>query len=94
MFSFLRSARFWFAGPIALFVAIFFMATLSLWLPKGNAGINHLVLPIIFFPLIWSVFFFYAVMADNKKRMMLVLLSLLVLCGGVVVAAFLGYLTV
>lgn len=94
MFSFLRSSRFWMAGPVALFLSIFFMASMSLWLPQGAAGIDHLVLPIVLFPLIWSVFFFYAVMADNKKRMVLTMLSLLLICGGVVVASFMGMLTV
>lgn len=94
MFTFLRSTRFWLAGPVALLLSILFMASMSLWLPKGAAGINHLVLPIILFPLIWSVFFFYAVMADNKKRMVLVMLSLLLLCGGLVTASFMGMLTI
>lgn len=94
MFTFLRSTRFWLAGPIALLLSILFMASMSLWLPKGAAGINHLVLPIILFPLIWSVFFFYAVMADNKKRMVIVMLSLLLLCGGLVTASFMGMLTI
>ncbi|WP_299848310.1 hypothetical protein [uncultured Roseovarius sp.] len=39
---------------MAFLLAILVMATLPLILPSGRGDIDHLVLPVIFFPLIWS----------------------------------------
>lgn len=92
MWSFLKSARFWLAGPVALLVSIFFMASMSLWLPEGEAGINQLVVPVVLFPMIWAVAFFYPLLDWNIKRATIVMLSALVLCGGSVVASIMGVL--
>ncbi|MEM8785680.1 MAG: hypothetical protein AAGF19_07480 [Pseudomonadota bacterium] len=53
------------AGPVVLIVSRSSMAAIPFWCPKGAAGVDHLVFPVILFPIIWSAFFFYAVMSDR-----------------------------
>lgn len=77
---------------MALLLSIVFMASMSLWLPEGAAQINHLVVPVVLFPLLWAVAFFYALLGVNKKRAAVVMLSALVFFGGLVVASVVGVL--
>lgn len=56
------------AGPAALAAALAAMAAMPLWLPSGTAGIDNLILPLLLFPVIWSLTFFYAILEENLVR--------------------------
>lgn len=92
MWSFLKSTRFWLAGPVALLLSICFMASMSLWLPAGEAGIDHLVVPIVLFPFLWAAAFFYAVLDLNTKRAAVLMLVALLISAGLVIASIAGLL--
>lgn len=47
-------------GPLVLVAACLTMAGGALWLPHGRAQVNHLVLPLVIFPLIWTGLFLYS----------------------------------
>ncbi|SEQ19733.1 hypothetical protein SAMN04488038_104252 [Solimonas aquatica] len=65
------------AGPLAALCAALIMAGGALWLPRGAAGIDNLVLPILAFPAIWAVLFFYACLTRHLRRAYALLLALL-----------------
>ncbi|NKF21234.1 hypothetical protein [Solimonas marina] len=56
------------AGPLVLLCAALVMAGGAIWLPKGAAQINNLLLPVLLFPAIWAVLFFYASLALRLRR--------------------------
>lgn len=56
------------AGPLAFVCATLVMAGGALWLPKGAAQIDNLLLPILLFPAIWATLFFYACLAHSLRR--------------------------
>ncbi len=56
------------AGPMVLVAAALVMCGGALWLPKGAAQIDNIVLPIVLFPLIWAVLFFYACLDRRLGR--------------------------
>lgn len=89
---YLVSTRFWLAGPVTLIVSVLIMAAMSLWLPEGRAQINHLVVPVILFPLIWSAVFFYVILENNMKKVSLVMALLFLGNGIAVTASILGWL--
>lgn len=66
------------------------MAGGALWVPKGAASIDNIVLPIVLFPAIWAVFFFYTSLDRNLLRAWLVTLGLLVINGGMIAMEFIG----
>ncbi len=82
------SGRFWLAGPVAFFLSIIVMLGMALWFPKGHAGIDNIVLPMILFPLIWAVFFFYAYLDRNIKRVALLFLTVAVIHISLLVLQF------
>src|SRR3546814_21186689 len=45
-----------------------FRSGCSIWLPKGAAQIDNLLLPILLFPAIWASLFFYACLAPKLGR--------------------------
>lgn len=65
-----------FAGPMALVVAILILLAMPLWYPAGTGGIDHLVMPVVTFPLIWAVLFFHACLDRRLLRVALVSLVL------------------
>ena len=73
---FLRSPRFWLAGPVTFIVAVMGMLGMAIWFPKGPADVDNVILPLILFPLIWAVVFFYAYLERSIKRIVLVLSGL------------------
>jgi uncharacterized membrane protein len=81
----LGSIRFWLAGPVTILTAVLMMAGMSLWLPEGKAGIDHLIVSLVLFPLIWAILFFYVVLETQPKRLVWVMLSLI--CGHAVIVA-------
>lgn len=75
-----------------MLLAIFVMASLSLVLPAGNGGINHLIIPIILFPFIWALTFFYPLLDSNKKRVTILMSALLLISGSISIASIMGLL--
>jgi hypothetical protein len=89
---YLSSLRLWLAGPITVVVSVLIMAAMSLWLPEGSANIDHLIVPVILFPLIWSALFFYVILENNMKKVSLIMALLFLSNGLVVTASILGWL--
>ncbi|MDX2307106.1 MAG: hypothetical protein NW216_02590 [Hyphomicrobium sp.] len=56
------------AGPLALAAAVTTLAAMPHYVPAGAGRIDNLVLPVIAFPLVWSISFFYACLADDVPR--------------------------
>ena len=75
----IASGRFWLAGHAAFLLAIMVMLGMATWFPKGAAEVDNLILPMISFPLIWSVLFFYAYLERSLKRVGIVVLVTTVL---------------
>ena len=90
--GFLASGRFWLAGPLAFLVSVTAMGTTSLWFPQGNAGVDHLVFPLIFFPLYWVTAFVYSLLETKLSRAAVILGALFVVNGGVMAASIAGVL--
>lgn len=63
------------AGPLAFIAAGLIMGGGALWLPKGAAQIDNLILPIVLFPAIWAVVFFYACLDRRLGRAYAVVLA-------------------
>lgn len=78
-----------FAGPGAVIVAIVVMAGMSLWLPRGAAGIDNLVVPLVLVPLIWAGLFFHACLDAKLWRVAVVAIGLLLVHGALVTHKFL-----
>jgi hypothetical protein len=81
--------RIGFAGPGAVIIALVIMAGMTLWLPRGAAGIDNLVLPLVLVPLIWAALFFHACLDSKPARIALVALGLFALHAGLVAHKFL-----
>ena len=79
-----RWIRIFLAGPGAVVTAIVVMGGMALWLPRGAAGIDNLVLPLVLAPLIWAVLFFHACLDQKLARVALVALGLLAVHGGLI----------
>lgn len=93
LLRFRTHARYWLAGPATLLLSIVVMAASSLWLPEGRAQVDHLVFPLVLFPLIWSVIFMYVVLENNQKRAAWVLGLLFLLNAGAVYLSITGALS-
>ncbi|MEO1188749.1 MAG: hypothetical protein AAFW60_06730 [Pseudomonadota bacterium] len=71
-------------GPGAVILSVATMAAMPLFLPQGNAGIDHLVFPLILLPAIWAVIFFYVVLEENMVRATAILAVLFVFNAAVI----------
>lgn len=83
-------ARIVLAGPVAVIVALTLLAGMPLWLPGGAAGIDNLVFPLVFAPLIWAALFFHACLDRSVARVALVAAALFLIHGGLVASRFIG----
>jgi len=72
-------ARIVLAGPLALICSIAMLGGTLVWLPPGAGGVNHIVLPIVLYPAIWSGLFFYACFDRRLWRSYIVVIGLLLL---------------
>ena len=63
-----RFGRFWLAGPLAFVTAVLVMAGGAVWMPKGAAGVDNIVLPLVLFPVFWAALFFYACLVARVGR--------------------------
>ncbi|WP_147112515.1 hypothetical protein [Tateyamaria sp. syn59] len=64
------------AGPTAFILSILAMAGLPTVLPAGAGGVNHLVLPVVLFPLLWSSFIVWPVASTALPRVATTYLAL------------------
>jgi hypothetical protein len=55
-----RLAQFILVGPLVFLCSILIMGGSLLWVPPGAGGVNHIVLPIVLYPAVWTTLFFYA----------------------------------
>lgn len=69
-------ARVILAGPVAAVLTLLIVAGMPLWFPKGVAGIDHIVLPLILLPMVWALLFFHAVLDRSLLRVAAVSLAL------------------
>lgn len=76
------------AGPLAIIAAVQTMASTPLWLPKGAAGVDHMILPIILFPAFWAVYFFYALIEARPLRALIVFAAVLLANAVVIYSQF------
>ncbi|APX14147.1 hypothetical protein BWR18_19705 (plasmid) [Tateyamaria omphalii] len=77
------------AGPAALILSILAMAGLPTILPAGAGGINHLVLPVVLFPLLWASFVVWPVATTRPGRVATTYLALTALLLLLITLAFL-----
>lgn len=68
LWDFLRSARFWLAGPLVFITAVLVMSGGAVWMPKGVAGVDNIVMPLVLFPVFWAALFFYACLTARVAR--------------------------
>lgn len=83
-------ARIILAGPVAIIVALTMLAGMPLWLPGGSAGIDNLVLPLVFAPLIWAALFFHASLDRSLARVAIIAGALFLVHGAMVASAFMA----
>jgi hypothetical protein len=67
-------ARVTLAGPITILLSAMTFAGMPLWLPRGEAGIDHIILPLILLPAVWAILFFHAVLDRSLARVAIVAL--------------------
>ena len=72
-------------GPLSLVAACLTMVGGAVYLPEGQAHINNIVLPVILFPLLWTVFLLYACL-DKKLARAYAVIGVLVLVNAALVA--------
>ncbi len=72
-------------GPLSLVAACLTMVGGAIWLPEGRAQVNNLILPVVLFPLLWTVFFLYACL-DKKLARAYMVIGVLVLANAALVA--------
>lgn len=56
----------------AFVAAVLVVAAATRWLPSGEAGIDHIVVPIVGFPLVWIGFALPLYAARNRRRTWLI----------------------
>ncbi|MEC9356733.1 MAG: hypothetical protein VX836_02550 [Pseudomonadota bacterium] len=71
-------------GPVSFIAAALVMVGSALWLPKGPAGIDNLVWPIVLFPLLWTAMFLYSCLDVRLGRAWLVVLGLALSHGALI----------
>ena len=78
------------AGPWTLAASVLVMASLSTWLPPGDARVDNIAIPLVLFPLIWAVLFFHASLARRLWRAAALSVALTTGCGILLLVHFLG----
>lgn len=56
------------AGPVTVIVAVLALMGMPVYLPRGAGNVDHLVIPLVLFPIIWAALFFHAVLDHKLKR--------------------------
>jgi hypothetical protein len=83
-------SRWLLAGPVAGILAALVMLDGVLVIPPGNARVDHVLFPIIFFPAIWAMLSFCVIAARSSIRTLWVMLSLMVATALPIVGQHLG----
>jgi hypothetical protein len=52
----------------AFLFAVIVTAGATRWLPEGRAGVDHIILPILFFPLVWMAMALGLYAAPRRRR--------------------------
>ncbi len=78
------------SGPVAFVMAILSMASLPHGLPAGAGGVDHLVMPVIVFPLIWAVLIVLPLLPDRPGRLLGLYISIILAELALIVAGFLA----
>lgn len=74
-----RLVRWLLCGPVVFIATVLVMMGMAFWLPAGAAGVDHIALPVLLFPLIWAGLFFYALIDDSLLRALSVVAVLIIL---------------
>lgn len=77
-----KGIRVFLAGPGAIIVSLVVVGGMPLWLPRGAAGVDNLVLPLVLIPLIWAALFFHACLDRRLARVAVVAVTLFLAHGG------------
>lgn len=83
-----RILRWVLAAPCAFLISILVMASFPLVLPKGAGGVNHLVYPVLAFPLIWATLAILPVSTQRIARMAVIYAGLLLFCLAIIGLSF------
>lgn len=83
--------RFLLAGPVAIITSLLVVGCMPVWFPKGDAGIDHIALPIIMLPGIWAALFFHAVLDRSLIRVSAVSVGLASLSIAMLIWKFSGF---
>ena len=81
-------ARVVLAGPVAALLSAMIFAGMPLWMPRGAAGIDHIIMPLILLPAVWAGLFFYAVLDRSLVRVAIVALAIGVTHSAMLVSHF------
>lgn len=76
------------AAPGAFVISILVMASFPLALPKGAGGVNHIVFPVLAFPLIWATLIILPVSTRNIRKMAWIYAGLLAFCLAIILLSF------
>ncbi|MCG9698431.1 hypothetical protein [Shewanella sp. Isolate11] len=88
--QFLFNQRFWLSGPFTLLVSLEVMLAMAVWYPPGIGNVNNIMMPLVMFPLIWSLLFFYTYLTQIMHRAWWILSALAVINGAILGYKFLG----
>lgn len=73
-----RLVRWLLCGPLVFVGTVCVMMGMAFWWPVGAAGVDHIAMPVLLFPLIWAGLFFYALLDNSLLRAVCVLTGLIV----------------
>ena len=71
-----RVVRIILAGPLVVATSALIMLAMPVWYPPGPGMIDHIVVPLLVLPLIWSALFFHACLDQRLWRVALVVVGL------------------
>ena len=74
----------------AFIFSVFVIAGATKWLPEGAGGVDHIVIPILSFPVVWTVFALALYGARRRARAWTIVGSVAALNVGLIVYGFVG----
>lgn len=84
-------SRWLLACPGAAVASLLFVMAMPVWLPKGVAGVDHVVWPQVLAPSVWSIFCVYACLEDELLRGVAIITGVILVCGCLSGLAILGW---
>ena len=73
----------------AFVFSVLLVAGATKWLPEGRAGIDHIITPIVLFPLVWITLGLFLYIARRRARAWTIALILVIVHAGLVAYGFL-----